>query len=149
MYRRVDGELQVLLAHPGGPFWEFKDAGAWTVPKGLIEPGEDPLDTACREFEEETGFEPHGPFIELAPVQQRGGKVVHGWAFEGDCDPAALRSNTFEMEWPRGSGRMRAFPEVDRVQWCRVADARLKMNRAQVDFVNQLERMLDQGRDEG
>jgi predicted NUDIX family NTP pyrophosphohydrolase len=145
MYRLVDGELQVLLAHPGGPFWEFKDTGAWTIPKGLIEPDEDPLDTARREFKEETGFEPHGPFFPLMPVQQRSGKIVHAWAFEGDCDPAALRSNTFHIEWPRGSGRLREFPEVDRVQWCRVEDARLKMNRAQVAFVAELGRKLEGG----
>ena len=105
MYRIHEGKLQVLLAHPGGPRFENKDDKAWSIPKGEIEPGEDLLEAAKREFEEETGVIPTGPFIALTPVQQKGGKIVHAWAFEGDCDPRATVSNTFTMEWPPRSGR--------------------------------------------
>src|SRR5471030_2159819 len=100
MYRFRSGSLQVLLAHPGGPFFKNKDDGAWTVPKGEVEEGEDLLATAKREFAEETGIAPNGPFIELTPIRQKGGKIVHAWGFEGDCDPKAVVSNLFKMEWP-------------------------------------------------
>ena len=100
MYRIQDGKLQVLLAHPGGPFFKNKDEGAWTIPKGEAEPGEDLLEAAKREFEEETGITPTGPFTALTPIQQKGGKIVHAWAFKGDCDPGAIVSKTFRIEWP-------------------------------------------------
>ena len=109
--------LQVLLAHPGGPYFVSKDDGAWSIPKGEPEPDEDLLLTAQREFEEETGLKPTGPFIPLKPIQQKGGKIVHAWAFKGDCDPATLKSNTFTMEWPPNSGRQMEFPEIDRAEF--------------------------------
>src|SRR5436190_1037143 len=105
MYRVRETELEFLLAHPGGPFWKHRDAGAWTIPKGEIQDGEDPLAAAMREFEEEIGLKPSGSFVELTPIQQKGGKIVHAWAFEGDCDTAAVHSNSFQMEWPPRSGK--------------------------------------------
>src|SRR5579859_7132586 len=117
LYRRYVNTLEVLLVHPGGPFWAKKDAGAWSIPKGEAESDEDLLACACREFTEETGVVAVGPFHPLPPVRQSGGKIVHAWAAEGDCDPAALRSNTFELEWPPRSGRRVAFPEIDRAGW--------------------------------
>src|SRR3954468_24336816 len=113
MYRFCSGELQFLLAHPGGPFWKAKDAGAWTIPKGEIHKGEDPLAAAQREFAEEIGFQPSGPFIPLTPIIQKAGKIVHGWGFSGDFDLANFKSNTFTMSWPPGSGKVTSFPEVD------------------------------------
>src|SRR5205814_1975328 len=110
MYRICDGSLQVLLAHPGGPFFKNKDEGAWSIPKGEVEPDEDLLKTAQREFEEETGVVPTAPFIALSPITQKGGKLVHAWAFEGNCDPGAIVSNTFMMEWPPKSKRQMEFP---------------------------------------
>src|SRR5262252_4951751 len=110
LYRSRNGVLEFLLVHPGGPFWKNKDDGAWTIPKGEIAEGEEPLKTAIREFEEELGFKPTEPFIELTPIKQKGGKLVHAWAFEGDCDPAQIKSNTFSMEWPPRSGRQCEFP---------------------------------------
>jgi predicted NUDIX family NTP pyrophosphohydrolase len=138
MYRRRAGALEVLLAHPGGPFWKNKDLGAWTIPKGEIVEGEDPLATARREFEEETSLRPEGPFEPLGSVTQKGGKVVHAWAFEGDCDPAAVRSNTYKVEWPPRSGQWREFPEVDRACWFGLDDARAKINPAQARLLDAL-----------
>lgn len=138
MYRFRDGTLQVLLAHPGGPYWVSRDEGAWTIPKGLIEGDEDPLDAAKREFEEETGIRPEGPFRPLTPIRQKGGKRVHAWAFEGDCYPSEIRSDSFEMEWPPGSGERREFPEVDRAEFFTVEEVRKKMNPAQVPLVEEL-----------
>jgi predicted NUDIX family NTP pyrophosphohydrolase len=138
MYRRRGGVLEVLLAHPGGPFWAKKDLGAWSIPKGEVAEGEDLLAAAQREFEEETGVPPAGPFIPLPPITQKNGKIVHAWAFEGDCAAAGVTSNTFTMEWPRGSGRMREFPEVDRVEWLGLEDAVLKLLPAQAAFVREL-----------
>src|SRR2546423_1134760 len=112
MYRFRDGELQVFLVHPGGPYFARKDEDSWTIPKGEPDPGEDLLAAAQREFQEETGIAPAGPFTPLTPVKQKGGKVVHAWAFEGDCEGKAVVSNTFTMEWPPGSGRQAAFPEI-------------------------------------
>jgi predicted NUDIX family NTP pyrophosphohydrolase len=135
--RRPDG-LELFLAHPGGPFWKGREAGAWTIPKGLAEPGEDPLAAACREFEEETGLKPRGPFIPLGNVRQKAGKVVHAWAWEGDADPALVTSNTMKTEWPRGSGRWLTFPEVDRCGWFAPDLAREKLNPAQAALIDRL-----------
>lgn len=142
MYRRRDGRLEVLLAHPGGPFWAHRDEGAWSIPKGLIEAGEEPLAAARREFEEETGVVPEGPYLELPAALQKNRKLVHSWAFEGDCDPAEIRSNTFSVELPRGSGRMVEFPEIDRAEFFTPGEARRKINPAQAALVDALERLL-------
>lgn len=138
MYRREDGRLEVLLVHPGGPFWARKDAGAWSIPKGEFEPGEDPLETAKREFEEELGSTVSGELTELGRVKQSGGKVVHAWTLEGNFNPAELHSNTFEMEWPPRSGRMQSFPEVDRAEWFTTDQAAEKINPAQRGFLVEL-----------
>ncbi len=139
LYRRAPAGLEVLLVHPGGPFWQAKDLGAWSIPKGEIGPDEDPLAAARREFQEETGFEASGPAAALGQLRQPGGKVVHAWALEGDADPGALRSNTFSMEWPRGSGRLQAFPEVDRAEWFGLAEARRRILPGQAAFLDALE----------
>ena len=145
MYRR-DGEgLQVLLVHPGGPFFRNKDEGAWSIPKGEVGPGEEPLDAAVREFAEEIGVEPTGPFLALTPVKQKGGKVVHAWAFEGDCDPTAITCNTFTIEWPPRSGRHVEFPEIDRAAFFGPEEARRKVNAGQVPLIDELERIVGAG----
>jgi predicted NUDIX family NTP pyrophosphohydrolase len=141
MYRAREGELEFLLAHPGGPFWKERDTGAWTIPKGEIQPGEEPLAAAKREFEEEIGVKPQGVFVELKPVTQKGGKTVHAWAFEGECDTSCIRSNTFEMEWPPHSGKLQAWPEVDRAGFFRMPEAKRKINPAQVAFLEELQRL--------
>jgi len=141
LYRRRAGALQVLLVHPGGPFWSRKDAGAWTIPKGEIGAGEEPLEAAKRELAEETGLRPEGRFIPLDPIRQRAGKAVYAWAVEGDCDATAIRSMTFTLEWPPGSGRMREFPEVDRAEWLDLDAAREKLIPAQWPFLEQLARI--------
>jgi predicted NUDIX family NTP pyrophosphohydrolase len=141
LYRRRDGVLEVLLAHPGGPLFVRRDVGSWTLPKGLIEPGEDAIDVARREFREETGAEPPPDptgYLPLGRVRQASGKVVHAWAAEGDLDPATASSNTFEMEHPRGSGRWLVFPEVDRVAWFGADEARQRLNPAQAPLVDRL-----------
>ena len=140
MYRRRNGQLEFLLVHPGGPFWAKKDAGAWTIPKGELRPDEEPLDAAKREFEEELGIAPDGEFIQLTPIKQKSGKVVHAWAFEGDCDPSTIKSNTFSLEWPPKSGRMAEFPEVDRVQFFPFELAKEKINPAQVALLEEVQR---------
>ncbi|HEX5725103.1 MAG TPA: NUDIX domain-containing protein, partial [Longimicrobiaceae bacterium] len=142
LFRRAGGGVEVFLAHPGGPFWARRDEGAWTIPKGLVEEGEDPLAAACREFEEETGIRPAGPFLDLGTVRQKAGKTVRAWAWEGDADPDAVRSNEARTEWPRGSGRWLTFPEVDRCAWFDPATARLKINPAQAELVTRLEAAL-------
>jgi predicted NUDIX family NTP pyrophosphohydrolase len=142
LYRRTAAGLELFLAHPGGPFWKGRDAGAWTIPKGIAEPGEDLLTAACREFEEETGMHPTGPFVPLGVIRQKAGKLVHAWAWEGDADPARVTSNTMKTEWPRGSGRWLTFPEVDRCAWFRPDEARLKMNPAQTALIDRLESTL-------
>jgi len=141
MYRVREGELEFLLAHPGGPFWKDRDAGAWTIPKGEIHEGEDSLAAAKREFEEEIGLKPEGEFIELTSIQQKGGKIVHAWAFEGDCNTAAIHSNTFQMEWPPRSGKFQTCPEVDRACFFRMAEAKLKINPAQAAFLEKLDQL--------
>lgn len=142
MYRRRDGALEVLLVHPGGPFWKNKDEGAWTIPKGLVDPGEEPLDAARREFNEETGLTAAGDFLPLTPLRQPSGKLVIAWAVEGDCDPGTVRSNFFTMEWPPRSGKMQEFPEVDRAEWFRLAEADRKIIRGQKPFLVELLRLL-------
>jgi predicted NUDIX family NTP pyrophosphohydrolase len=142
MYRKRGGTVEVLLVHPGGPFWAKKDLGSWTIPKGECSPDEDVLACARREFQEETGFIPAGPFTRLTAVKQSGGKIVNGWAFEGDYDPATLRSNTFTMEWPPRSGRQRQYPEVDRAAWYPLDEARARILRSQRRLLDELERVL-------
>ncbi|HEX4265061.1 MAG TPA: NUDIX domain-containing protein [Verrucomicrobiae bacterium] len=143
MYRMRQSELEFLLAHPGGPFWKDRDAGAWTIPKGEIQPGEGPLSAAKLEFEEEIGFKPEGHFIELKPITQKGGKIVHGWAFEGECDTACIRSNMFQMEWPPRSGKFQSYPEVDRACFFRMEEAKRKINPAQIAFLEELKQLRE------
>jgi len=142
MYRTSQGTLEVLLAHPGGPYFANKDDGAWTIPKGEPETDEDLLVTAQREFEEETGVQPAGTYVALKPVKQKGGKIVHAWAFEGDCDPGALHSNTFAMEWPPKSGRRQAFPEIDRAEFFDLETARRKIKLGQEGLLDELESLV-------
>jgi predicted NUDIX family NTP pyrophosphohydrolase len=145
LYRFRDAELQVLLVHPGGPFFRNKDLGAWSIPKGEPDEGEPLLDAAKREFREETGFVVDGEYLELTPVKQKAGKAVHAWALEGDCDPAALRSNMFPLEWPPRSGKRVEFPEVDRAEFFGLETAREKINPAQGALLEELERRLRSG----
>ena len=142
LFRRRPNGLELFLAHPGGPFWHNRDAGAWTIPKGVTEEGEDILMAACREFEEETGIQPVGPFVPLGSIRQKAGKLVHAWAWEGDADPARVNSNTMNTEWPRGSGRFITFPEVDRCAWFDHRTAREKINPAQAELIDRLESVL-------
>ncbi|WP_298722906.1 NUDIX domain-containing protein [uncultured Ferrovibrio sp.] len=142
LYRHHDGKLEVFLAHPGGPFWAKKDLGAWSIPKGEPTAGENLLNAACREFEEETGFSATGPFTALKPCRQTGGKLVHAWATKMDCDPAKIRCNTFRLEWPPRSGRYIDAPEIDRAAWFGMDEARRKINPAQVGFLDELETLL-------
>ena len=144
MYRIREGRPEVFLVHPGGPFWARKDQGAWSIPKGEFAPGEDALAVARREFEEETGILPQGEFIALRPCRQSGGKVVHAWAFEGDCDPTVIVSNTFVMEWPPGSGRRQAFPEVDRAAWFPLEEASQKILKGQAGLLAELVKLLSE-----
>ncbi len=146
LFRRRDDGIEVLLAHPGGPLWKKRDAGAWSVPKGEIESDEEPLDVARREFEEETGHEPpDGECLPLGEVKQKSGKVVGAWACEGDLDPATAVSNTFPLEWPPGSGNWIDVPEVDRVEWFGPDEARRRLNPAQAEFVDRLLARLGAG----
>ena len=142
LYRRRRGELEVFLAHPGGPFWRGREAGAWTIPKGLVAEGEALLDAARREFQEETGHAPEGPFLPLGSIRQKAGKTVHAWACEGDADPARVTSNTTTTEWPRGSGRRITYPEVDRCGWFSLPQARERLNPAQAELLDRLAAMV-------
>ncbi|MBP1697360.1 MAG: phosphohydrolase [Deltaproteobacteria bacterium] len=142
MYRRPRGVLEVFLVHPGGPFWQKKDAGSWSIPKGEYMPGEDPLEAAKREFQEETSFKASGEFIPLTPRKQPSGKIISAWAFEGDCDAAAIKSNTFLMEWPPRSGRQQEFPEVDRAGWFSVPVAKEKIIKGQSGFLEELTQVV-------
>lgn len=146
MYRDVGDGWEVLLVHPGGPYFRNKDDGAWTIPKGEVGPGEELLAAAIREFGEETGVTPAGPFTPLTPVRQKGGKVVHAWAFRGDCDPGKIVSNTFTIEWPPRSGRRAEFPEVDRAAFFGPDEARRKINAGQIPLLDELGRILGSGR---
>jgi len=139
LFREVGRRLEILLAHPGGPFWAKKDDGAWSIPKGEFPDGEDPLAAAKREFAEETGFTPDGQFVPLKPVRQAGGKVVYAWAVRGDFEPQRLKSNTFSLEWPPKSDRRQEFPEIDRVAWFTLDVGRRKILKAQSSFLDQLE----------
>ena len=142
LYRRGAGRLEVLLAHPGGPFWRKRDAGAWTIPKGLVDPDESAEHAARREFREELGVECAGPLVALGSVRQRSGKIVEAFAAEGDFDVASLASNTFDVEWPPRSGRMATFPEIDRAEWMALPLARVKMLEAQRELLDRLESLI-------
>jgi predicted NUDIX family NTP pyrophosphohydrolase len=142
LYRSDPDGVRILLAHPGGPFWRGRDEGAWMIPKGLIEPGEAPLATALREFEEELGSRPAGEPRPLCTIRQAGGKWVEAFALEGDFDPAALSSNQFTIEYPPKSGSLRAFPEVDEARWFTLAEARAKILKSQAPIVDSLEEDL-------
>ena len=142
LYRVLDGVLQVLLVHPGGPFWAHKESGAWTIPKGEVEAEEDQLAAARREFQEELGFSPSGDFIPLGTITQKAGKVVRAWAIEGDCDPAGIKSNSFTIEWPPRSGKQQVFPEVDRAAFFPVDEAKRKINPAQVELISRLQEFV-------
>ena len=143
LYRYSADHIQVMLVHPGGPFWAGRDAGAWSIPKGLPE-GEAPgLATARREFREETGFEVDGDFIELGVLRQASGKIVHAWALRGDLDVSRIRSNTFPLEWPRHSGTLQEYPEVDTGGWFSLTEARSKINPGQAEFLDRLQEKLE------
>jgi predicted NUDIX family NTP pyrophosphohydrolase len=144
LYRLRNKEIEVFLVHPGGPFWAGKDIGAWSIPKGLIDPDEDPLSAAQREFHEETGFEVSGRFLQLTPVKTKSGKIIQAWAVEGDYDPSEIKSNTFAMEWPPHSGKQKEFPEVDRAAWFEIDEAKRKIHQGQVPLLEELERMLSE-----
>lgn len=144
MYRIRSGHLEVLLAHPGGPYWQKKDDGAWTFPRGEVHPDEEPVSAAIREFEEETGYAPREPFISLGNVHHRSGKVVHAWAFEGDLDPRSIKSNTFQIEWPPRSGQQQEFPEIDRASFFEIATASRKILPAEFPLLRTLECILEE-----
>ncbi|HEV2423274.1 MAG TPA: NUDIX domain-containing protein [Terriglobia bacterium] len=142
LYRRRGAEFQVLLAHPGGPFYTRKDLGAWSIPKGEPDPGEDLLAAARREVEEELGFKPDGEFVSLGSITQKSGKVVYAWAIEGDWDPSLIRSNSFAIEWPPHSGKQQEFPEVDRAEFFSLAEACRRINPAQAELLTRLRQLL-------
>ena len=142
MFRRRSSTVELLLVHPGGPFWAKKDVGSWSIPKGEYEEPEDPLETAKREFGEETGFQSREPFLALGTLKQPSGKLITAWAFEGDCDPRMLVSNRFELEWPRKSGKMQSFPEIDRAEWFDTAEARRRIIPGQSQFIDEFEAVV-------
>jgi len=141
-YRRVNKELEVLLVHPGGPFFIKKDAASWSIPKGEFPEDEDPLTAAKREIHEELGFTPQGEYVPLSPLKQKSGKIVYAWVVETDFDVANMVSNTFTIEWPPRSGKMKEFPEVDKAAWYNVSQAREKINPAQAAFIDELKKLL-------
>ena len=138
VYRRKNKHIEVFLVHPGGPFWLKKDLGAWSIPKGEIEEEEDPMKVALREFKEETGQVVNGDFTPLQPVKQKGGKIISAWAIEGEVNEDKIISNTFEIEWPPKSGKMKSFPEVDKAAWFSIDAAKEKINPAQINFIDEL-----------
>jgi predicted NUDIX family NTP pyrophosphohydrolase len=142
LYRAISGHLEVLLVHPGGPFWAKKDEGAWSIPKGEFENDEEPFSAAKREFAEEVGLNPEGEAIPLRPVRQPSGKLIYAWVMKYDLDLAHFRSNTFSMEWPPRSGRYQEFPEVDRAAWFTIEAARYKLMKGQMPFLDQLQDVL-------
>lgn len=143
LFRDVSGAVEVLLVHPGGPYWTRKDQGAWSIPKGEFSEDEDPLQAAVREFKEEVGEAVTGDFVALQPRRQAGGKMVYAWAVRSDFDPVRLRSNAFSMEWPPRSGRQQAFPEIDRAAWFSLDAARAKISKGQAGFLEELENKLE------
>ncbi len=144
LFRKLTHQPEVFLVHPGGPFFKNKDASSWTIPKGEFLDTEQPLDAAIREFKEETGIAINGNFLKLTPIKQKGGKIVHAWALEGNIDQQAIVSNTFEIEWPPSSGTKKVFPEVDRGGWFTITDARKKINPAQISLLDELENLTHQ-----
>ena len=142
LYRFREGNLEVFLVHPGGPFWARKDRAAWSIPKGEYEEGEDPLEAAKREFAEETGIELNSPLIDLGELRQPSGKIVHAWAASQDCDPSGIRSNTFTMEWPPNSSKLQEFPEIDRGAWYPTGVAKSKLHKGQVAFIDKLRKII-------
>jgi predicted NUDIX family NTP pyrophosphohydrolase len=142
MFRRRNSSLEVFLVHPGGPFWQKRDVGAWSIPKGEYNEGDDPLDAAKREFHEETGFEVHGEVLPLGSIRQPSQKVVTAWAVEGDCLSAEIHSNTFKMEWPPKSGRQQEFPEIDRADWFTLHEAKKRILKGQIGFIDRLVALL-------
>jgi predicted NUDIX family NTP pyrophosphohydrolase len=148
LYRHGSGGTEVLLVHPGGPFWARKDHGAWSIPKGEVEPGEEALDVALREFEEELGTPApvvRDALVDLGTIRQKAGKIVAAWCGEGDFDPSMVASNTFSIEWPPRSGRLKEFPEVDRAGWFSLVDARVRLLEAQAELIDRLEAALEVG----
>ena len=141
-YRKAGGKYEILLVHPGGPYWAKKDLHSWSIPKGEFEAEEEPFEAAKREFREETGFEIEGKFIDLDPVKQAGGKIIHSWAVEAHIDTSRIKSNNFEMEWPPKSGNYKEFPEVDKAGWFSLKRAKEKIIRGQLPFLEQLEKKL-------
>jgi len=139
LYRKRHGSIEVFLVHPGGPIWANKDDGAWSIPKGEFDAGEDPLKAAKREFQEETSVVVVGKYLPLTPIRQRGGKIVYAWAVRSDLDAATVKSNTFSIEWPPGSGKMREFPEVDRAEWFTITLAKRRILKSQLGLLEQLE----------
>lgn len=144
LYRIASGRIEVFLVHPGGPFWAKKDDGAWSIPKGEFADGEEPLEAAKREFQEETGSSVEGTFIPLNPVKQPSGKTVYAWAVEGDIDAETVHSNTFSMEWPKGSAKTKSFPEIDRADWFDLDTAKVKILKGQLGLLEQLASNLSQ-----
>ena len=142
LYKIENKLLKIFLVHPGGPFWAKKDHAAWSIPKGEFDDGEDALEAAKREFEEETGIKISGEFAELNPVKQKSGKLVYAWAVEGDIDPSTIKSNEFEIEWPPRSGKMKSFPEIDKAAWFDLREAKKKILEGQLPLINELERRL-------
>lgn len=142
LYRLHNPQPEVLLVHPGGPFWAKKDAGAWSIPKGEFNDTEEPLAAAKREMEEETGITVRGDFIELAPVKQKSGKLIYAWAVSGDIDPSTIKSNEFEMEWPPRSGKKKSFPEIDKAEWFTFPEAKKKIIEAQIPLLDELKQKL-------
>ena len=148
LFKYVDGGLRVMLVHPGGPFWAKKDEGAWSIPKGILEETEGALRAARREFKEETGFDVDGQFIELGQLKQPGGKIVHAWALENELDVKDIRSNTFTLEWPKNSGNVKEYPEIDKAEWFDVNQAKKKILKGQAEFIDRLiEKLANHGRD--
>jgi predicted NUDIX family NTP pyrophosphohydrolase len=146
LFRVVAGNLEVLLVHPGGPFWAKKDDGSWSIPKGELSEGEDPFEAAIREFKEELGSSVIGKAIPLKPLRQPSGKIIYAWGVNGDFDTTTLKSNTFSIEWPPKSGQQREFPEVDRAAWFEIEEAKRKIHQGQVPLMEELERMVSEKR---